>query len=171
MSTVYKGVFATNAAATIPTLTEQGKYGGKVRKMIDSYVLVGDLVANDTILMGTQLPEGAIVTNARLYVPAMGGSCALSFGWAASTEIPVGNVGVGGTVLQAADTTAFFNNFVVSSAQNVAANAQVVQSGGSGDFYMKTIAGPGCQPVVTCNVASSGATAAKVQIEIDYIIE
>lgn len=150
---------------------DAGVQAGISRIMYDSYTLAGDLSANDTILMGGPLPRGAILSNARIKCPAMGGSCALSFGFQASTENPVGDVGVGGTILQAADTTAFFNALVVTSATNTAAKGATVGAGGAGDFYRKQIAGPGCQPVVTCSVASSGATGNKIEVEIEYIME
>ena len=171
MATTYKGVNATNAAASIPTLTEEGQYGGKMRKVFDSFTLTADLAANDLILMGTPLPEGALLVNARLITGALGGSCALDFGYTASNENPVGDVGVGGTVDQAADATAFFNQYVCSSAVNVAAQGTTVQAGGAGDFYMQRLAGPGCQPQIKCTVASSGATGIKIQTEIDYIVD
>ena len=171
MTVKYQGINYADTQDSPFEYIEGGNQAGIARKMYDKFVLTADLAANDTVLMGGPLPEGAILSNARIKTGALGGSCALSFGFQASTENPVGNVGVGGTILQAADTTAFFNNLVCSSAVNDAAAGTSVASGGAGDFYRKSIGGPGCQPVVTCNVASSSATGLAIEVEIDYIMQ
>ncbi len=171
MATTYKGVAATNLARTIPVLVEQGQFGGKVRRMYDTFVLTADLAANDIIVINGLLPEGARLVNCSLVTGALGGSCAISVGWQASLDInPPGGSGAGGEVINAADTTGFFNNFVVSSAQRVTAFGQSVASGGSGDFY-QTVLTSEVQPIVTCNVASSSATGKSITVEIEYVVD
>lgn len=160
------GVAATNAAKTIPVLIEEGQKGGKVRKMYDIYTLLADLAVNDVINMGVPLPEGARLVDCKLTTGALGGSCALSVGWPVSADLAQ----TGGGTVQAADVTAFFNAFVVSSAQRVSAFGQSVAAGGSGDFY-QTILTSQVQVQVKCTAVSSSATGKTIQVEVDYVIE
>jgi hypothetical protein len=136
-------------------LTEQGYYGGKVRKMYDSFVLTGDLASGDTITMGTPLPEGARLTNCTVTTGALGGSCTINVGWQA-----------GPAALEAAAPTAFFSALPVSSATVAAAHGSTYE----GTFYQHVLLEQ-VQPVIAENAVSSGATGLKIQIEIDYVVD
>jgi hypothetical protein len=154
-NTVYKGASAAKAAANIPVLTEEGQYGGKVRKMYDSFVLTADLAAGDTIIVGTPLPEGARLTQCVVTTGALGGACTINVGWQA-----------GPTGLEAAVPTGFFAALPVSSATVATAHGSTYE----GAFYQKILQEQ-VQPVIAENAVSSGGTGQKVQIEIDYVID
>lgn len=74
--------------------------------MYDEYTLLADLGSADIIQL-MKIPVGARVLGGTLKYGAMGGSCALSLGWAASGEA---------TPLEAAVATGFFSGLAVSSA-------------------------------------------------------
>lgn len=156
-NTVYKGINATNVAANIPTLAEQGQYGGKVRKMYDKFVLTADLASGDTILMGEPLPEGARLLNCHITTEALGGSCTIDVGWAASAEA---------TPLEAASPTGFFSALPVSSATVAAAHGSTYE----GSFYSKILLSQ-IQPVIAEHAVSSAATGKKVYMEVEYIVD
>lgn len=155
MSTIYKGSNASNVAGNIPKLAEYGQYGGKVRKMYDSFVLTADLAAGDTIVMGEALPEGARLVDCCVTSGALGGSCTINVGW---------NAGAAG--LEAAAPTGFFSALPVSSATVAKAHGSAYE----GSFYQKVLQ-EAVQPVIAENAVSSGATGQKIQVEIDYVVD
>lgn len=157
----FLGVGATGVQATIPTLMEEGAQGGTVCRMIDTYTLLADLAAGDQIQMGAPLPEGARILDCKLATGALGGSCTISVGWLASADPSL----TGGEVLNAADTTAFFNTVAVSSASQLRAFG----SAQAGDFYNQVLTSS-VQVVVSEVAVSSGATGKTITVEVEYIM-
>lgn len=162
MGTAYKGVGATNVAATIPTLMEEGQQGGAIHTMFDVYTLTADLAAGDTIIMGAPIPEGSRLVDCRIAVPTtgLGGSCTINVGWQKSTDLnPTGS-----ETLNAADATGFFSALPVSAVTYARAFGSTYQ----GDFY-GTVLTSSVQCVIAENAVSSGATGLKIYMEVDYI--
>lgn len=160
MSVIYKGVGATNVAASIPSLIEQGQYGGKRRVMYDTFVLTADLAAGDTILMGSPLPEGAMLLDCMITSGVLGGSCTIDVGW------QKGLAADGVTQAEAAVATGFFSALPVSSATVAKAHGSTYE----GSFYGKVLAAA-VQPVIAEHAVSSGATGQALSIEISYVVD
>lgn len=159
MATAYSGVNYAKTQASPITQIDEGQYNAPMLKLIDQFVLTADLAANDTILVGGPIPEGAIVLNAKISTGALGGSAALNFGIQAGAAALTG----AGTPM-AVDTTAFFSALPVSSITYASAWGSTYQ----GDFYNQVAYTSLAQPVITCSVATSGATGKTIYMEIDY---
>ena len=160
MSTIYSGVQYAKTQASPITQIDEGLYNVPSLKISDSFVLTADLAANDTILMGGLLPEGAVLFNARIGVPTgLSGSAALNFGYQAGATALTG-----APAAQAANTTAFFSSLPVSSATYASAFGNTYQ----GSYYTQVALTSQVQPVITCSVATSGATGDTIYCEIDY---
>lgn len=160
MATVYKGVNYAKIAGNIPALAEEGQLGGKLRKMIDSFVLTADIGAGDTILVGEPLPEGALLLDCQISSGVLGGACTINVGWQA------GYASDGVTVAEAASATGFFSALPVSSATVAKAHGSTYE----GSFYGKVLAAA-VQPVIAENAASSGATGQKIWLEVSYLVD
>lgn len=163
MAVTYKGVNATNLAAAIPKLSEEGQYGGKVRQLYDTFTLTADLAASDVIVMGGYIPEGARVIDCRLSYGAMGGSCTVDVGWFASTELEPS----GTAQLELINKTGFFSALPVSSAGTALAHGSTYDGT---SFFQKVFAAQ-VQPAIWEHAVSSGATGKIFQIEILYIVD
>jgi hypothetical protein len=159
MSTAYSGVNYAKTQASPITQIDQGQYNSPVLSIMDQFVLTADLAANDTILVGGPIPEGAIIKNAKMSTGALGGSAALNFGIQAGAVQPTGS-----NTAMAADATAFFNALPCSSATWGSAYGSTYQ----GDYYTQSAYTSQAQAVITCSVATSGATGKTVYVEIDY---
>ena len=155
----YSGVNYAKTQASPITQIDEGQYNVPVSKILDQFVLTADLAANDTILVGGPIPEGAIVLNAKMATGALGGSCALNFGIQAGASEPTGS-----PTAQPADATAFFSALPCSSATYASSFGNTY----IGDYYTQTAYTSQVQAVITCSVASSGATGKSIYIEIDY---
>jgi hypothetical protein len=159
MSTSYSGVNYAKTQASPITQIDEGQYNAPMLKILDQFVLTADLASNDTILVGGPIPEGAVVLNAKVSTGALGGSAAINFGIQAGAAALTG----AGTPM-AADASAFFSALPVSSATWAAAYGSTYQ----GDYYTQSPYTSQAQPVITCSVATSGATGKSIYIEIDY---
>lgn len=162
MAIVYSGVNYADTQDSPQEQIEQGQYNAPLLKILDQFVLTADLAANDTILVGGPIPEGAIVLNAKIIAPVgLGGSAALNFG----IQAGVGQGSFAGQpTLMAADATAFFSALPVSSATYASAVGSTYQ----GDFYNQTAYTSQAQAVIACSVATSGATGKTIYCEIEY---
>lgn len=160
MSVAYKGVNYAKVAGNIPALAEEGQFGGKKRTMYDSFVLTADIGAGDTILLGSPLPEGALLLECQISSGALGGACTINVGWQAGVAAD------GASVVEAAAPTGFFSALPVSSATVAKAHGSAYE----GSFYGKVLAAA-VQPVIAENAASVGATGQKVQLEISYLVD
>ena len=160
MSTQYKGGQYANTQASPIEQIDEGLYNVPVMKIMDSFVLTLDLAANDTILMGGPIPEGAILDNAKLIAPTgLGGSAAFNFGYQAGATALAG-----APAAQAVNLTAFFSALPMSSATYAAAFASSYQ----GTYYTQVALTSQVQPIITCTVATSGATGDTIYVEISY---
>lgn len=159
MTTAYQGVNYAKTQASPITQIDEGQYNSPVLHILDQFVLTADLVANDTILMGGYIPEGAILLDCVLTSGALGGSAAINMGWQASASQPTGSLAA-----QAADLTAFFSALPVSSATVAKAHGSTYE----GDFYNQVALTANVQPIITCSVASSGATGKTIYVAIAY---
>jgi len=158
--TIYSGVNYAKTQASPITQIDQSQYNESNLHILDQFVLTADLAANDTILVGGLIPEGAVLLDAKMVTGALGGSAALNFGWQAGATALAGAL-----TPQAADTTAFFSALPVSS-------ATYASSFGStyiGDYYTQVALTSQVQPVITCSVATSGATGKSIYIDISYL--
>lgn len=149
----YQGVNYAKTQASPITQIEEGQYNSPTLHILDQFVLTADLAANDTILMGGPIPEGAVILDCTMSTAALGGSAAINVGYQASADASV-----------AADLTAFFSALPVSSATVAKAHGSTYE----GDFYTQSPLGAQVQPIVTCSVASSGATGRSIKIDIAY---
>lgn len=149
----YSGVNYAKTQASPITQIDEGQYNCPAKHILDQFVLTADLGANDTILMGGVIPEGAILLDCVVSTGALGGSAAINVGYQKSADAVV-----------AADTTAFFSALPVSSATVAKAHGSTYE----GDFYTQAALAANVQPVVTCSVASSGATGKSIMIDISY---
>lgn len=156
----FLGVGATGAQANIPTLVEEGQYGGTLHIMMDTYTLLADLAAGDQIQMGAPIPEGARLLQARIATTALGGSCTINFGWLASADLSI----TGGETLNTASLTGFFSALPVSSATQASAFGHAQ----GGTFY-NTLLTSSVQCVVSEQAVSSGATGGTITAEVWYI--
>ena len=160
MSTAYKGVNYADTQASPITQIEGGQYNVPALHILDQFVLTADLAANDTILVGGLIPEGAILLDAKVVVPtALGGAAAINFGYQAGPAEPTGS-----PTPQAVSLSAFFASLVVSSA--VVASA--LGSAQQGTFYTQAALTSQVQPIITCTVATSGATGLSIYVDISY---
>lgn len=162
MAIVYSGVNYADTQDSPQEQIDQGQYNAPLLKILDQFVLTADLAANDTILVGGPIPEGAICLNAKIVCPTgLGGSAALNFGWQAG----VGQGSFAGQpTLQAANATGFFSALPVSSATYASAVGNTYQ----GAFYTQTAFTSQAQAVLQCSVATSGATGLTIYVEIEY---
>lgn len=159
--TVYQGVNYAKTQATPISQIEEGQYNSPVLKILDQFVLTADLVLNDQILVGGPIQQGAVVLNAKVGVPiGLGGSAAIGFGILAGPT----SVFAGAPTAMAQDLTAFFAALPVSSATWASSFGSTYQ----GDYYTQTAYTSNAQPVITCSVATSGATGKSIYVEIDY---
>lgn len=155
----YSGVNYAETQASPITQIDEGQYNAPTLHILDQFILTADLAASDTILMGGPIPEGAILLNANITTGALGGSAAINVGWQAGAAALTGALAP-----QAADLTAFFAALPVSSATVAAAHGSTYE----GDFYNQVPLTSQVQPVITCSVASSGATGKSIMIDIVY---
>lgn len=155
----YQGVNYAKTQASPVAQIEEGQYNSPVLHILDLFVFTADLAANDQVLMGGYIPEGAVLLDAVVSTGALGGSAAINFGWLASAAALAGsNPG------QAQDLTAFFSALPVSSATVAKAHGSTYE----GDFYSLVALNAAVQPVVSCSVATSGATGKSIMIDISY---
>ncbi len=159
MSTAYSGVNYAKTQASPITQIDEGQYNSPTLHILDQFVLTTDLVANDTILVGGPIPAGAILLEAKIGTGALGGSAAINFGYNAGAAALAG-----AQTAQAADTTAFFSALPVSSATVASARGSTYE----GDFYGQVPLTSQVQPVITCSVASSGATGKSIYVDLAY---
>lgn len=160
MSTVYKGVNYADTQASPIEQIEESQYNAPSLHILDQFVLTADLAANDTILVGGPIPEGAVLSDAKFAAPvALGGSAAINMGYQAGSSEPTGS-----PTPQAADTTAFFSALPCSSATWASAFGSTYQ----GDYYTQVALTSQVQPVITCSVATSGATGKSIYVDISY---
>lgn len=155
----YNGVNYAKTQASPITQVEEGQYNSPVLHILDQFVLTADLGSNDTILMGGPIPEGAVLLDAKVVTGALGGSAAINFGYQAGVAGPTGSLSA-----QAADTTAFFSALPCSSATYATAFGSTY----IGDYYTQVPLTSNVQPVITCSVASSGATGKSIMVDISY---
>ena len=155
----YKGVNYADTQVTPIEQIEQGQYNVPAFHILDQFVLTADLASTDTILVGGPIPEGAVLLDAKVVTGALGGSAALNFGYQAGAAQPAGSL-----TPQAADLTAFFSALVCSSATYASAFGSTYQ----GDFYTQVPLTSQVQPILTCSVATSGATGKTIFIDISY---
>lgn len=155
----YKGVNYANTQLSPIEQIEQGQYNAPTLHILDQFVLTADLAANDTILMGGLIPEGAILLDAKVVTGALGGSAAVNLGYQAGATALAGALPA-----QAADLTAFFSALPVSSATYASAFGSTYQ----GDYYTQAPLTSQVQPVITCSVASTGATGKSIYVDIAY---
>lgn len=160
-NSTFLGVEATKVAATVPSLIEEGKYGGKLRVMYDTYVLTADLASGDIIKIGSPLPEGAILLNCKVKTGALGGSCTINVGCQASPLDETTHA-----ALEAAVPTLFFAALPVSSATSASAYGSTYE----GVFYARRLLAP-VQVVVAENAVSVGATGLSISVEVHYIVD
>ena len=166
----YQGVNYANTQANITELIDVGQWGGKVRRMYDTFVLTADLASGDKIRMGAPLPEGATLLECLASYDALGGSCTVNIGWEQVSEIEP----TGGDTLQASNATGFFSALPVSSAGSAAAHGSTYEGGGNGvtasSFYRLRITSP-IQVVIAENAVSSGATGKAISVDVSYIVD
>ena len=160
MATIYKGVNYADTQLSPIEQIDEGQYNAPMLKILDQFVLTADLASNDTILVGGPIPEGAIVLQARVNVPVgLSGSAAINFGIQAGAAALTG----AGTPM-VADATAFFSGLPVSSATWASAQGSTYQ----GDYYTQVAYTSQAQAVITCSVATSGATGKSIYVELEY---
>jgi len=162
MAVTYKGVEATKVLANLPSLQEQGKYAGKLMQMYDTFVLTADLAAGDIIKMGSPIREGARLVNCRITTGALGGSCTIDVGWAASAQLDSA-----GAAVEAAASTGIFAALPVSSATVASARGNTYEGA---SIFQKVLAAA-VQIQVAEHAVSSGATGLAISIELDYIVD
>ena len=160
MAIAYSGVNYAKTQALPITQIDNGQQGGIVKHILDQFVLTADLAANDTIDVGGPIPEGATVLDCIISSAAMGGSAAINVGWRA------GAVALSGALAaEAAAPTALFSALPVSSAVVAKAHGSTYE----GAFYTQVPLTSQVQPVITCSVASSGATGRSIMIDIMFV--
>jgi len=159
MSTVYKGVNYAETQTSPPTQIEEGQYNAIAKHILDQFVMTADLASGDTVLVGGPIPAGAVLLNAVLTAQALGGSAALNFGYQAGVSGPTGSIAA-----EAAVATAFFSALPVSTATVALAHGSTYE----GAFYTQVPLTSQVQPVITCSVASSGATGKSIMVDISY---
>jgi hypothetical protein len=147
------GVQATKSAATPAQLIEQGYAGGRVKCISDKYVLTGDLSADDVIEMGSKLPKGAKILDARIIHTALGAGT-LHVGWKASDD-----------AAEALDADGIMTSVAVTSAGSIGAAI----SHSTNAFVNKVMAGE-VQPIVTVATDSS-ATSGSINLDIFYVVD
>lgn len=158
--TQYSGVNYADTQASPIEQIEEGQYNVPGFKILDQFVLTADFGANDTVLVGGPIPEGAVLLDARIAVPSgLGGSCTVNLGYQAGVTGPTGI-----PTPQAADLTAFFSALPVSSATYASAFGSTYQ----GDYYKQAPITSQVQPILTAGAASSGATGKSIYVEISY---
>lgn len=155
----YSGVNYADTQASPITQIGEGQYNAPTLHILDQFVLTADLGATDTILMGGPIPEGAILLDCKIVTGALGGSAAINVGYQAGASQPTGSL-----TPQAVDLTAFFSALPVSSAGYASAFASTYV----GDYYTQVPLTSQVQPIITCSVASSGATGKSIMIDIAY---
>jgi hypothetical protein len=160
MAITYKGVNYADTAASPITQIEGAQYNVKELHILDQFVFTADLAANDTILMGGPIPEGAVLLDCRIVTGALGGSAAINVGYQAGAVALAGALAA-----QAVDLTAFFSALPVSSATYASAFGSTY----IGDFYTQAALTSQVQPAITCSVATSGATGKSIYIDISYV--
>lgn len=69
-----------------PTKAQEGEVGGRERLLFDSYSWTAALTTGDLINVCDKIPKGALVTAAKVKVPAFGTSGAIDLGWLASDD-------------------------------------------------------------------------------------
>lgn len=151
MATLY-GVQKTIALAN-SGLVEQGYAGGRVRVISDKYVLTGDMAADDVIELGSKLPKGAKVIDARIIHTALGAGT-LHVGWKASDD-----------AAEALDADAIMTSVAVTGAGSVSAAATHYTNA----FVNQVLAGE-VQPIVTVATDTS-ATSGTIQLDIFYVVD
>lgn len=158
----YQGVNYAKTQASPITQIEEGQYNSPTLHVLDQFVLTTDLGSNDTILMGGPIPQGAVLLDAKVVTGALGGSAALNFGYKGVKDAfdPFS----GAEVVQADDLTAFFSALPVSSATYASAFGSTY----IGDYYTQVALTSQVQPIITCSVASSGATGKSIMVDISY---
>jgi hypothetical protein len=155
MSTKYKGVNATVALQTPPTIFEYiegGQYQAYSQFIWDTFVLTADLASGDTILMGGLSPQNSTIVACDLGFGAMGGSCTVNVGWQASADAVV-----------AANATGLFSAASCASAGLLGLGS----SGGQVTAFGKLLASP-VQFVIAENAVSSGGTASAFWLKVTY---
>lgn len=153
MSTVYKGVNATNVAASIPKLAEEGQQGGVRKTLYDKFVLTADLAAGDSIKIGGLLPVGAQIMSATLACEALGGSCTVDVGWDASAD-----------AVEAQNKTGLFAAAVVSAAAVQTLTATTGTAAAFGYTFSAQV-----QPTIWEHAVSSGGTGKAISLAIEYL--
>ncbi len=160
MSVAYKGVNYANTQLTPIEQIEQGQYNVPTMRILDQFVLTADLASNDTIAVGGPIPAGAVVLDAKFAAPVgLGGSAAINFGYLAGAAQLTGS-----PTPQAVDLTAFFSALPCSSAVFASAFGSTYQ----GDYYTQTPLTSQVQAILTCSVATSGATGKSIYVDISY---
>ena len=160
--TTYNGVGAANLAGSIVAFAEEGQQKGRKYIHYDTFVLTADLAANDIINMGGLLPANAKVIGASLEFGALGGSCALQYGNAASAQL-----NSSGAAVEAASSSGFVGSTVASSAGAADISAVTVATVAQ-KYHAFTAA---VQPQLKCTVASSGATGKTIYAILEYIVD
>lgn len=156
MGTAFYGVQSTNYQSNPKTLIEQGKYGGKIRRLRDKYVLTADLASGDTIDMGSPLPKGATLLNCWIKTEALGGSCTIDVGWSVASGSA-----------ETADNDGFFAALPVSSATFAQSRGNTYEGS---TYYDKTLLDT-AQVQVAEHAVSSGATGKAIWCEVDYMVD
>ena len=159
MATAYSGVNYAKTQTSPPTQIDAGQYNEPTLHILDQFVLTADLSAGDTILVGGVIPAGAVLLDCRILSGAMGGSSSINVGYLVSATALTG-----APATQAVDLTAFFSALPNSSATY----ASAFGSGYVGDYYTQAQLTAQVQPVITCAVATSGATGKTIYIDIAY---
>ena len=148
MATLY-GENADKILVDVPSQNIPSSDNGRKRSLYDKFSLSADLSAADVILMGSKIPAGARVLDAKIKFDALGAGT-LDVGWQASAE---GN--------EAADPDGLIDGAAVTSAGSVRADAEA--------GVMKKFS-EAVQPIVTVATDNS-ATSGDIEIYIDYVLD
>jgi hypothetical protein len=163
MATTYNGVGATNLAASIAVFAEEGQYKAKQLVHYDIFTLTADLAAGDVINMGGVLPQGAFILGVEIETEALGGSCAITYGYPASSQLnPNTN-----SATEAASAAGFMDSMTVSSAGARDLSARVVANVAAKWKRFQAAV----QPQIACTVASSGGTGKRIFAKITYAVD
>lgn len=93
----YKGVNRTLADNPVgDNILDHGLFAGKLRVMIDNYVMLGTEAAGEHIKMGGKLPVGARVIEVILHTDDLAATCTLDVGDAEDVDRYMDGVDCGG---------------------------------------------------------------------------
>lgn len=144
MATVYGANYTlvnNEPSSKIPA----GEKSGKVKVWFDSYTFLAEYANTDVIVLGSTIPAGARILNAKVLCPDVGGTATVELGTSADTDYFIAAIDNSGQAVLAA-----------SAASAAGLGVQISSA---------------AQPQILCNGASVSATGKTIKAWIEYVMD